>query len=596
MFAILNNPTFGAYRPPEQLFLESWLNLAHPRSLDTYRVRCHNGRTILSELTREMALKLASVEDLAHIATEGNQLCKADPILQKIFGASFIILTELLGELSKRADSKETLMASKPWTRYGYLWEDFETEMGLKYIDLGFQLLSEAIAASDLERVVSLTSLILTDLVDRGWALGSLQMLINRFLVANANFTNCYAELVARVKHAEDVHDVTLSISGTPELQNLGDFCGFQFSANPPAVPQGVAPMPVLQRFLRTNPHRAFATTHVTALDLQSAAHAALEKFELCQDRLRFNLSPVPVGITDHVWVLRQSDQKNGLIKLLFGIPNPPHRVPLNVFLVTSRKLDALKADHQVDPASVTRIQSAARHYRMGRDGKGFNNMLLSWWTGLETLMSQGEGKGIGLRVFSNAVPIVCHRYFEHQLQHLGRGVKDVVKTWPQPVTALLTVAADADLSAEQILRTLHNPAAFAAVSAALAGHPWLEHHWSRFQKLASQGADLRDYLKAHAERVKWHLMRLYRIRCCLVHGTPVVTRLQLPAANLEYYLREAIYVVTTVLDRSPRLGSVETIFSRAAYAVERRDILLSVRNAGPDAVHAALRVEFTFA
>lgn len=596
MFAISNSPSFGSLVPAEKLFLESWFNLTHPRSLDSYRVRCLNGRTILEELKREIELKIANAEDFGVILNEAKLLCEGDAIVQKMLGGNYAILHDLLGKLPGKYDSKEALFASKEWARLGFVLEDVLPILDKGYVNDGFVLLTDAIAANSPQSILGLTGLLATDLAQRGWSLASLHAWIETiFLTGRVNFSTAYQQFVDRLRHPPEDFEIVLNLSGSKDLQTLGDFCGFRFSADAPVVSEGVIRTSSLEKFLRTNAHRSFATTTVAAVDQLSAGHAGLEKFGFCQDRLRYNLCPLPLSVGRHVLVTRLSDRKQKLVPLVFGVPNPEHIVPLNAFLAANRSLDQLLVQGRVDDTSRMRIQAAARHYRLGRDGRAYHDMLLSWWMGLETLTSPGEGKGIGMRVFANAGPLLCHRYLVHQLRHLGDAVKTACSRWPATVATFLGVSEEHDLTWQQVLTVLQDTGASVAVSGELANHPWLEHQWKRFQTILSNPAQTRDYLRSHAERVRWHLMRLYRIRCCLVHGTPVLIPLQLPAANLEYYLREALFLVTSVLERAPHLRSVETVFSRTAYAAERREIVLSAKGATAAVIRDVVESGLTF-
>ncbi len=119
--------------------------------------------------------------------------------------------------------------------------------------------------------------------------------------------------------------------------------------------------------------------------------------------------------------------------------------------------------------------------------------------------------------------------------------------------------------------------------------------HWSQFRQLADDPAKLATHFEEHEKRVRWHLSRLYRLRCCLVHGTPVYTPLQLPTANLEYYLREAIYVVLGAFIRARQIGALEDLFDRAVNCSTRRMTILKDKNAKPASLTLALESDFTF-
>lgn len=163
----------------------------------------------------------------------------------------------------------------------------------------------------------------------------------------------------------------------------------------------------------------------VKAVDQFSAAHAGLEKFATCMDRLRFNFARHSmIAAQDRVLVTRKGEQqRHRVVPIRFGVPNPEHHLDLEQFIESSRQLDELFHSGQIDGASRRRIEAATRHYRLGRDGRSYHDMLLNWWMGLETLTNAGDGRAVGPKVVNNAVPLIVHRYMQLQLTYLAKAV-----------------------------------------------------------------------------------------------------------------------------------------------------------------------------
>ncbi len=153
------------------------------------------------------------------------------------------------------------------------------------------------------------------------------------------------------------------------------------------------------------------------------------------------------------------------------------------------------------------------------------------------------------------------------QLRQLAEAIRSVLGNWPPKVVAELGFKPNQPITWQVLLRLIHT----------------------------SDADKLRTQIQDHVKRVRWHLMRLYRIRCYLVHGTSIETALQLPAANLEYYLREAIIMITRAFDRIEPPRSVESVIQRASYANSRRDEFLGAKNAGRAEIQTALECAFTF-
>jgi hypothetical protein len=606
MHAIPHSPHFDILRRGEKVFLEAWFNLTHDRSLDSYRVRCHNGRTILEELHREMGMAMADPEDLGTIAAEAKEICGADSVLAELLGASWPVLRSLLETDPKNKKEKPDLSGERQ-QQLTYVLDDILSSLAPLYLKKALTRLDAAIDADKVEEIVQLSDTVATDLCARGWAVASLHAWIKSSFLSparqNIQFMERFRFFSNRVQQETEKYTVTLMLSGGKALKELKEFAGFEFSSEPPADgPDNPGAAQSLAKFLQPNPLRVYASTQIRAVDLFSAAHEALEDFARCQDRLRFNYCDQPiVREGQRVLIRREQDQKRKVIPIVYGIPDAEHNLPLSKFLEDHERLDTIFGAKDLDRNTKRRIEAAFRHYRLGMDGGAYPDKLLNWWMGLETLTNMGNGKGgIFGRVSFRAIPLLCHYYFQTQLLTLARVVHMACdKKWPAEVVTLLGADLEQNpfVTWKQMVKILQDTLAANAVAAALARHPLVELRWTRFIGLAREPAKLLAHLNAHETRLTWHLRRLHNIRCCLVHGTPVEIPLQVPAANLEYYLREAIDRVLRALGDARNLHSLEAVFERTLYCNQRRLHLLSTKPTGTpfEAVLHALDTDLVF-
>jgi len=619
MHSIPQNSLFDTLQRGEKIFLETWFNLTHAQSLDSYRVRCHNGRTILEELKREMGISVAKDADLAVVAAEAQVLGSGDPVLQKVLGPTWQRLQPLLGSLAKakaksqkkeqddsKEDEAEKEKAGRTRAQLSYVLTDVLPHLPTRYLTELIKALEVAIKAADEDHILRYCGSLASDLIAHGWAVASLHTWVETHFLsqswASLPFDDRLKFFADRMQQAKKAYEVVFVLSGSNDIATLGQFCGVAFSATPPEFSsKDLRSARNFEKFLRENPQRAFATVIVDAVDQFSAIHEAEEKLAKCQDRLRFNFISIPLERWQRVLVTIRGDQSVKTAKLLSAqasIPSPAHHLKLDAFLQDSTKLDSLFASGQIDDPSRRRIEAAIRHYRLGLDARSYHDMLLNWWMGLETLTNTGgDGRGgIGGKVLTNGVPLLCHRYLAMQLRYLCGVVQATCGEWPPEVTTMLGEAPQKYLTAAQLVQALQTPAVADAIKVKVAARPWVELRWERFRLLVNDAPKLAAYLDDHETRVRWHLQRLYRMRCCLVHGTPVVTPLQLPTANLEYYLREAIYVVIEALEGASQIRSLEAVYDRTGLCASRRKEILHTKNLpAADAVRGAMQSGITF-
>ncbi len=599
MHILTANDEFNSFPAGEKVFLESWFNLTHPQSLDSFRFRCHNGRTILEELAREMGYPFADRDDLNTIASEAKDIANQDTILQSILASSWGLLYHSLTEITAK-NAKDEAAREREVAQIKTILLDTLPGLSAPYLDLTFSTLKKAINDCNEKEIHRLANSLATDLAARGWVAASLHSWVkSKFLGAEwqtMTFEQRYALFEERLKRNPEKYDVILSLSGSRQVLSLGQYGDFVFSAEPPAIAvheEGDAP--AITKFLTKNQQRIFAATVVDAVDSNSAIHAAQEKFAKCQDRLRFNFCTEPMASWRAVLISRQADKKPKIVHAMWRIPNPQHHLPLKHFLVANERTDQLFQSGQITEESQRRLESAVRHYRLGLDANAYRDMLLNWWMGLETLTNSGDGKGIGQKVIKNVVPVLTHRYFTNHLRILYGTVLQACGEWPAETAGLLKSQVKPGAPWQRMIVILQDANASAEVGAALAPHPWLQLIWAKYQELVNDPAKLVDYLEAHDVRVHWHILRIYRIRCCLVHGTPVVTPLQMPTANVEYYLREAIYVVLDAFQKASQIRSMDHVFERTRNCAQRRKAILRDKAASAASIFSALETDIVF-
>lgn len=288
MHVIPHNPLFDTLSGPQKLFLEAWFNLTHDQSLDSYRVRCHNGRTVLEELAREIELGIANPEDVGLIAAEAKETCAGDAVMKELLAGTWSVLEDLLervskgkkgkkgqeegGKKSEEDDGKEGEAGGneglrKTQAELEYVLTDTLPALPDAYLARTTSALEAAITNGELPAIAALTDALASDLAARGLDVASLHMWVQTIFLhggswASLSFVERFRFFASRVKHAPQEHDVVFCLSGSPGLEQLGEFCGFSFSATPPTIPPtDLKSTRAMLKFLRPNAQRTFAST-----------------------------------------------------------------------------------------------------------------------------------------------------------------------------------------------------------------------------------------------------------------------------------------------------------------------------------------------
>lgn len=576
-----NTPSFDQLTVNQRFFVSLWYSLSHEASLDSNRVRLHNGRTILKELGHELNLEIMRAEQLQGLIQEAKTLSENDPALSEVLGNSFNLLASFLNaageflEVDAKKDKNESkkkngssIYSAEAIRRLLYLTQDVSEALPRPYLDnLKGKLLNNVLSESEkIDEIESVTKHFMSDLVERGYTLESLHPWAVTLLKVKTDrpFSQRIEFMLNSLTQDPQRFDVHLRITGKKELCDIGSLGGFKFTNE---VPEVSSKYREITKYLKPSEQTIFASSEVTALDFTSASYEALEAFERSLDRIRFNFSRTRIRPDHRILVVRKGDLKPRLEEISFSVPNPVFVLKSRSFARFNERLDSLLNSRRVESISAKRLLAAARHYRLGQDSDSYRDKLLNWWMGLEYLTKSDTNCPIGDHVKNVISNLMMERYVFWLLQ-------DLIYSLRGNCPGLKVISAkydpdlnDASLSPKRLLPLLQQ------VDFRTEIEPLIEHQPLLKKRFIEISADLSDpkkthaLLKGHNQRIRWQILRIYGIRCCLVHGTPVCLKFLLPTANLEFYLRESLVVVLKTLARFSHIGSLSEIYERFDFA-----------------------------
>ena len=534
-----------------------------------------------AELAHELKLKLVNGDEFAAILTEAEELFNVDAHVRACLGDAAGRLHPLLVELCKdpKVRNAKREVHEMPVVKHlAYVLTDVLPTLESSYLPAVIAGVEEAVATDNapFRNIRNRLELLLAELLARGWMFESLHPWV--ILLARGDngrpFPERWAFVTRYLLQGPQSFDAHLRLTGPPGLGGLGLFKDFTFAPAPPVVAN---PTPEVRKFLERFPQTTFAHARIEAVDFKSAAHAALEKFEHCLDRLRFDFSAARIRLEPRILIARAGDERGRLEQANFPVPNPIHALSLEEFRDEAARADSLFNRPGLQPSVRERYTSAMRHYRLGEDAESYRDKLLNWWMGLEflTKLSDSAG-GIGEIVSRRCRSVMFIRHAVLILHDLEGSVRAALERWPQEVRAVIgPVEDDARIRPEQFVRVLQDPTAQSVFAASLSRRPWLAARVGELATIFSDSQKTREFFEDHQRRLGWHLQRIYRARCSIVHGSPMQLRLMLLCANLEAYLREMLVVIARTLERNLQVRSLEEFYERAEFARERRYTIL---------------------
>lgn len=561
--------------PHERCFLECWYSMTHMRSLDSYRVRCMNSRTIVRELVNELQIARIQGDELCGLCQEAAAILSSDPVLVKHFPATYPAVKSTLDSppFTKDASiSKANAEEKSKLREFAFVAEDLHVALERDYCSNVCSDLPEAIKPDNETEILSITGSLLSDLVDRGWTLESLYRWHRHFFRKDANDKYTFAQNLAfcltQLNRPPQPFVVTLRLSGTSRLSGIEKYGEFSISETTSLTPD--SKNRAEQNFCKRHELVCFATRQVKSVDHVSAAIHARNSFEQLLDLLCFEYERKAVQIDRMCLVRREGDGKQLLPQIVHTVPNPVENLSEPDFLRFVEDFDVVTKAGRIDLPSRWQLQAAIRQYRFGRNSEGYKDKFLNWWMGLEALAHVGRGKGIGPEVRQNVSRAMIQGYLFRMIRDLLGTLKHCKIRWPSELVTLTSCDNLNDLSVGQLISILQSDAEEKLLWDQCDQHPTLVHRGTAIAQWLSDPKKMAGQLELHRQHLEWHLDRLWRIRCCIVHGSPIRFKLGLFSANLEYYLKQIILFVLSAFRQNEHITSLEEVFRRTTISYDR--------------------------
>jgi hypothetical protein len=189
---------------------------------------------------------------------------------------------------------------------------------------------------------------------------------------------------------------------------------------------------------------------------------------------------------------------------------------------------------------------------------------------------------------------------------YLNRILRDLLITikygriiWPAELVGFCDGVQLKDLSIKHILTILQSGTHRDKLWSQLTDYPLVLHYGKKVSQWLLDPKQMAAQLELHLNHLRSHISRLYRIRCCIVHGSPIHFRLALFTANMEYYLKQMILFVLNSFYSFGHISTLDEVFCRGRLTGERLLAQLKDSKATPDdardAVYADIVVRDRF-
>lgn len=596
---ILNGPKPSTWAPGESFFVALWYELTHPLSLDSYRVRCMNIRTVMIELAQEIRAGRISDLEISCLLAEAKEFLSEDGLVAKEYPENFRYLGGFLDEQrdtfknfanSSSKDREQRSLQERATLLH--VAEDFGTELNFKpcYRARLCAALPIAIQNNEQGQIAKLLGALLSDLLHEGWTLDGLHQWHKTFLrKGGVSFSKSLTFLLEGLQREPQFFRVLLRVHGSTKLASpaIQESVGISLSKKAPTIfTQTEQALTKRQRdFLREQELVTFVEeSDVQAVDVAGAALAARGMFEPVLDLVRFDYERSRLRIGSEALVRRQ-DGKLYIAPTHQTPPNPASHSEISHLTRLSGELERVLGRREIAAESKEQVRAALRQYRFGKDSENVRDKFLYWWLGLEALSRLDNKGGIGESVKRNVSRALLHGYLPRLIQDLLETLLYLRVDWPSELATRSGASSLADLDCAALFRILANEDLRRQLWQLVAPDSLIVWRWPPLAEMLSSPKDTQARFERHQLHLEWQLQRLYRIRCCIVHGSPIHFPLEPFTANLEFYLKQLIVFVIESFSAYPHIQTLESLFARSQERWERQ--ISTLASAGKTHSHA---------
>lgn len=202
------------------------------------------------------------------------------------------------------------------------------------------------------------------------------------------------------------------------------------------------------------------------------------------------------------------------------------------VFKEFLKKIETLK-NINIDDASIDKIIAAIRYLRAGSESHELSTKFLNYWIGFEYIFTSFLDEEKTFNRMKKNFPI-CHA-----LIYIKRNLFDFHKSIERIGISSKITNFNPDLeyltkhsTYNEIISNCDNEL--------------MKYRSEQLQKLVSDPGNIEKINFRHIENLEWNLMRLYRIRNEIVHNAALTTTIYVNVSHIKYYLT---FIINSILD-----------------------------------------------
>ncbi|MFC6101508.1 hypothetical protein [Olivibacter domesticus] len=553
----------------QKFFIERSIELLYRSTIDSYRVRVKNPKTILNELRETIfAYERGQIKHFIAIAsTERGKYALKDEALDLLESQPNYLRyqtfsNEYFISVLKTLDEKNY---KRVRDCLGVLLK--ENKDYLSYVLTGLMhLLNESpetdLQLTDLLKKIDTTlSILYTELLEIGFSKGFLYRFIYGVFVNSSddiNFDAAFTTFTERLTLDTISYTIIFRIDTTNKIKE-----SFQTIDDISNVCSELEDLNHLEgnkefdNFVAPRLNRCYVKCRVSATDYLSALKKAKASLAENLDVLNLGFGDEHLHIHSRVLVVDESNPTGARFQESKNFLDGKYRVAQDHYQNFIDKLPTIVTQGNINRETKEKIKSAIRYLRLGNESTEVEHKSINYWIGLEYLFSNYESVNTINRIKDYFV--ACH-----SLSYVKRNAFDFHKTISKLEPSELDLLNHYN---NNPIVCLQNPEFYTEVASAFCEtHPLISFRAQLLRSTlcsSSNQNEIKKYVERHQKNLIIHLTRIYRLRNEIVHDAATNTNNESIASNLRYYLTFILNGVIHYLSRTDNENaSIEDYFT----------------------------------
>ena len=531
---ILNYPVNKIQR----IFIAKTSELLYKGSLDTYKLKLHNPKSLIEELVSTCQLTYltnneysqATAAELANILNENNDGLKFIKINRQYFLEQ---LKNTKKENYSRIVQACRMVLQENSNYLNYLFDEIENSLN-NFDDTQ----EDGIVYDEIKKILLQLNYLFIELVNKGYAKNYLYNLFQVLFIyknnADYSFSERYADWITLKNREAENFKVIFNIKSNnfqiSQLQKIDS----RYLAIQKKVRNDLKKIVStrVNNFLEDNKMSKIISLDVSSLDPFKALEMTREKLSRDLDLYHLGYNSLNFEIDNQAAVIGENN------------PSKSTTIPVNYqidayidysessFLRLLEKIEKINSNN-IDADSYDKIFSAIRYLRTGSESPELETKLLNYWIGLEYIFTSfnAEEKTIDR----------IRKYYTtcHSLIYAKRNLLDFHNTLSRH--NLNEVIVDFDNS---LLYLTKNKTYIDIINN--TDNELLKFRALYFQKWVQDPSNISTAIRKHSDNIRWNLIRLYKIRNEIVHNAAIKNNIHVNISHMKYYLT---FILNSILD-----------------------------------------------